>query len=212
MGQIQSSINQALSGVIGGAVVKDLTGDSIHKKLKGQDEIDDINELVGGMIGSNIAQEEKMEELGRQEAEREHKEKMFNTVAAKHGVNATNRMSETELQDRYYEITDPNAYEEEQFFQEQGSREFQEEQINKLVNAGFDPDRATTLVTTGVDTMDNPEAAIPNYNYDSTIGKQANNISLKQSMTKKRLNKSFENRLANAKSRKIRKQSVGGKN
>lgn len=219
MGQIQSSVNQLSTGIIGGTIAKSLAGDSIKdnlgfkKTILGMDpkQIDTYNEAVGNIVGGDIKAEEARETQTKIAKEQEQRNHMFNTVVAKYGTNAANKMDDAEIEDRYFELTDPEGYAKEQQAQDDGFNEYINEEISKYVAAGMDEDRAVTLVTTGVDIMDNPESAIPNYNYDSSKGKQANNISLKQSITKKRLNKSFENRLANAKSRKVRQQSVGGK-
>ena len=191
MGQIQSTINQMAMGITGAVVAK-----SVKDEAKFRKELEEKQAL------------ETQAKIAKEKEQRNH---MFNTVAAKYGTNAANEMSEAEINDRYFELTDPKGYAKERQAQDDAFHEYINEEISKYVAAGMDEDRAATLVTTGVDIMDNPEAAMPNYNYDSAKGKQANNISLKQSITKKRLNKSFENRLANAKSRKIRQQSVGGK-
>ena len=219
MGQIQSSINQLSTGVIGGTIAKSLAGDSIKDNLGFKknilsidpEQIDAYNEAVGNIVGGDLKAQEAFETQAKIAKEQEQRNHMFNTVVAKYGTNAANKMDDAEIEDRYFELTDPKGYAKEQQAMDDGFNEYINEEISKYVAAGMDEDRAVTLVTTGVDIMDNPEAAIPNYNYDSAKGKQANNISLKQSITKKRLNKSFENRLANAKSRKVRQQSVGGK-
>ena len=219
MGQIQSSVNQLSTGIIGGTIAKSLAGDSIKDNLGFKknilsidpEQIDAYNEAVGNIVGSDLRSQEALETQAKIAKEQEQRNHMFNTVAAKYGTNAANKMEDAELQYKFREITDQQGLAEEE---EENSAAIQEmllEDAGELMNAGWDADRAMTFVTTGVDTMDNPEAAIPNYKYDSTKGKQANNVSLKQSMTKNRLNKSFENRLANAKSRKVRQQSVGGK-
>ena len=211
MGQIQSSVNQVASNVIGGVIGKQFAPkyNAFQSPNPARDEevgMSVINQIVG-----DIKSEEAMEKTAAIEKAREESYNKQKVVAAKYGSAATSKMSEAEIEDRYFELADPEGYAKEQQAMDDASNEDINEEISKYVAAGWDEDRAMTFATTGVDTMDNPEAAIPNYKYDSTKGKQANNVSLKQSITKKRLNKSFENRLANAKSRKVRQQSVGGK-
>ena len=211
MGQIQSSVNQVASNVIEGVIGKQFAPkyNAFQSPNPARDE--EVGMSVVNQIVDDIKAQEAWEKTNKILEEQEQRNHMFNTVAAKYGTNAANKMEDAELQYKFREITDPQGLAKEE---EENSAAMQEsllEDTGELVNAGWDEDRAMTFVTTGADTMDNPEAAIPNYNYDSTKGKQANNVSLKQSMTKKRLNKSFENRLANAKSRKVRQQSVGGK-
>lgn len=211
MGQIQSSVNQVASNVIGGVIGKQFAPkyNAFQSPNPARDE--EVGMSVINTIVGDIKAQEAWEKVVAEENAREESYNKQRVVASKYGSDATSKMSEAEIDDRYFKLTDPKGYAEEQQAMDDASNEDINEEISKYVAAGWDEDRAATFVIDGVDTMDNPEAAIPNYNYDSAKGKQANNVSLKQSITKKRLNKSFENRLANAKSRKIRQQSVGGK-
>ena len=136
---------------------------------------------------------------------------MFNTVAGREGVEAASRMNDIELQEKYKEITAPGDAAADKEYEDQGFWDMINDNINDLVEAGWDEGRARDYVIYGVDPKDHPIVDDNSLNYDVTKGKKANQKSLKESVVKSNNMKIFKQRLENAKQRKLKKQNVGGR-
>lgn len=195
MGQIQSSVNQLAMSAIGASVAKSVQN---QQKLEEQKVLD--------------AKAEKEAQIKAAEAEKKQQKLMYNTVAGKLGAEATSKLSDAEIAYKYKEFTAPQQLAADEEYDNQGFWDMIHDDINNLVEAGWDEQRAIDYTLTGVDPKEYPEAFNDNSsNYDAAKGKKANQKSLKESVVKGNSKKQFKQRLENAKQRKLKKQNVGGR-
>lgn len=191
MGQIQSSVNQLAMSAIGASVAK---------------SVQDQQKLEEQKIADAKAQ------LKAAEDEKKQKKLMYNTVAGKLGAEETSKLSDSEIAYKYKEFTAPKEFAEDRDYEDKGFWDMMNDDINDLVEAGWDEERAINYTIYGVDPKDNPIVNNDNsLNYDATKGKKANQKSLKESVVKSNNMKLFKQRLGNAKQRKLKQQNVGGK-